>query len=239
MSMIDPNAVIHTRTGELFQPVRLYYLFHNRAATQVGFKKLRCMDYDPVKDRWMWFYQNEARNIGLDVSHANIPATHRPLILGSFYGNLGGLMYLDIPSIQRAVAAVRFFDKHLKRAAAEVRYCAVYNKIFTGADDHPGYCFNGIFGDIQTTEIERRVEENFQKLKAMAANGGLANSVIGRKFDLIEAFPVYYHEDGIDQFQTTLTMRQCVAIMRWKGNPDYCLADLISDGIKTSGVALS
>src|SRR4051794_9765948 len=54
---------IQTLTGELFQPIRLYYRLHNRSAVQVVFNKLHCMEFDKPDKRWVWVYDDEAKKL--------------------------------------------------------------------------------------------------------------------------------------------------------------------------------
>ncbi len=233
--MSNATAVVHTMTDEVFQPVRLYYTVHNKTAVQVCFKKLRCMDYDPFKDRWTWLYDGEAKKLGFKFPYSDIPVERRPIILGSFYSRVDAQMYLDVPSIERAVAAAEFFDKNLKRMAASIKYCAVLNRITTGADEHPGYCFDKLFGDVRTDDIDQKLEASIEKMTARIKSGRYSDALNDRKFELIEAFPVHFYEEGIDHLRMCLMMRQAVAIMRWKGHSDYCLTDFIAEGIKNMG----
>jgi hypothetical protein len=49
-------------------------------------------------------------------------------------------MYLDVGSVERAIKAIEFFGKRIKRVVAEVEYVAIYNKICSNMDEHPGHC---------------------------------------------------------------------------------------------------
>jgi hypothetical protein len=48
----------------------------------------------------------------------------------------------------------------------------------------------------------------------------------------IERFPVYYYEEGIQGFETTLQMRQIVAMQHWLGNSEYSVFDAIQGALK-------
>src|SRR5690349_24535720 len=69
---------IQTLTGELFQPIRLYYRLHNKSAVQVAFNKLRCMEFDRMGQRWVWLYDNEAKRLRFNKPWSSIPAERRP-----------------------------------------------------------------------------------------------------------------------------------------------------------------
>ena len=42
--MDKKKKIVMTMTGEVFQPIRLYYKIHKKVGVEVAFKKLRCMD---------------------------------------------------------------------------------------------------------------------------------------------------------------------------------------------------
>jgi hypothetical protein len=64
---------IQTLTGELFQPIRLYYRLHNKSAVQVAFNKLRCMEFDKPGKRWVWVYDDEAKKLQFNKLCSSIP----------------------------------------------------------------------------------------------------------------------------------------------------------------------
>jgi len=71
-------------------------------------------------------------------------------------------MYLDVGSVERAIKAIEFFDKRIKRAVAEVEYIAIYNKVCSTMDEHPGYCFDKLFLNVHTDDINLAVEANLR-----------------------------------------------------------------------------
>ena len=48
-----------------------------------------------------------------------------PIVMGSFYFPTEDRMYLDVNSIDRAMAAIEFFDKHLSRDAASLSHLQI------------------------------------------------------------------------------------------------------------------
>src|SRR3954453_14847451 len=120
--MITDRQIIKTMTGEIFLPTRLYYKLHSKSDLQARFSNLRCMNYDRAGDRWVWLYDGEAKNLKLSVPYSSIPPDKRPIILGLFYSRVGDQMYLDVGSVERAIKAIEFFDKRIKRVVAEVEY---------------------------------------------------------------------------------------------------------------------
>ncbi|MEW6731981.1 MAG: hypothetical protein AB1489_11705 [Acidobacteriota bacterium] len=44
--------------------------------------------------------------------------------------------------------------------------------------------------------------------------------------------PTNFYEDGISQLETSLRMRQSLAIKHWLGDKDYTMRDLIRDALR-------
>ena len=57
------QPLLATMTGEHFQPVRLHYKVLNRPGLLRAFEKLRCLDYDSTRKRWVWLYAHEAKKL--------------------------------------------------------------------------------------------------------------------------------------------------------------------------------
>ena len=222
---------VGTMTGEVFIPVRLYYKVNNKAGVEAAFKKLSCMDYDPANDRWTWLFDNEAKHLKFKNSYSSIPPHRRPIILGSFYSRIDTEMYIDVGSVDRAIKAVEFFDKHIDRSVAEVLYFAIYNKITASETEKPGPCFDKLFSGVRTDLIDQKMEEHISRTKETVMAGRLEDIINDRRFELIEALHVNFYEDGIDQLKSSLHMREAVAITRWNGDPDYCMNDLIKAAV--------
>src|SRR5690349_4686084 len=212
---------IQTLTGEIFQPIRLYYRLHNKSAVQVAFNKLRCMDFDTPGQRRVWVYDDEAKKLQFDKPWSSIPPERRPIVLGSFYTRVDEEMYLDVGSIERALAAITFFDRHIKRASAELTYVAVYNRLPASQAEHPGSCFDALFASVDTGVIERKIDERMGKVADLVESGRIEDITNDRSFELVEAFPANFYNEGLEHLRTTLMMRQTVALKRWNGHVDY------------------
>src|ERR1700688_2767033 len=194
--MSEKRQVVKTLTGEIFFPVRLYYKVQSKVSVEVAFKKIRCMDFDLTGDRWTWLYDDEAKKLKFEQPYSAIPPHRRPIILGSFYSRVDDQMYLDVGSIERALKAIEFFDKRIKRAVAELEYFAVYNKITASESEHPGACFDKLFSGVRTSEIDSRREEYLARITE-AMKSGRAMEVLNRRdFELVEAFRINYYTEG-------------------------------------------
>ena len=235
-SVITPKPTstrqyVGTMTGEVFIPIRLYYKINDKIGVETAFRKLECMDYDPANDRWTWLFDNEAKHLKFEKSYSSIPVHRRPIILGSFYSRVDTEMYIDVGSVDRAVKAVEFFDKHIDRSVAEVTYFAIYNKITSDEAEKPGPCFDSLFSDVRTDLIDQKMEANITRISEAVKAGQFLDIVNERKFELVEAHHVNYYAEGVVQLKTSLELREAVAVARWNGNPDYCMNDLIKAAI--------
>jgi hypothetical protein len=65
-----------TVTGEHFQPVRLHYDLLDPQGWERATRRLRCIQHDKPRNRWVWVYDHEAKTIGLHVvSPCKTPST--------------------------------------------------------------------------------------------------------------------------------------------------------------------
>lgn len=231
----DQKILMKTVTGEIYQPVRLYYKMLDKNAVQNCFKKLRCVDFDRKLDRWVWLYLAESKNIQFPKPYNKIDKASHPVVIGSFFTKVDDEMHLDVRSIERAVEAVLFFDKHVDRSFAKVTHAAVLNRLPIDDIDSPRLNFDEFF-DNENMEIidpEQTIEElnsvvsdtddvNERREKAlMFMMGSLSN-----KYPEAEKFPIHYYEDGIDSFRLSLRFNQAVAYERWKGNENVTHDDV-------------
>jgi len=216
--MTDVAQLSCTMTGEVFQPIRLYYKVHSEAGVLGAFRRLECMEPDIGGNRWTWLYDDEAKKLKFERSYSLLPPEVRPIVLGSFYPGVHGHRFLDIGSVERAVHAVQFFSRHIKKAVAEVEYAALYNGIFSPLN-HPGPCFDKLFSGVDASKIDARQEERLQRT--------IASASLPREFELVEAFRV--SSVALEQLRSGLEMRRLVALKRWSGDPDFCFADLVNE----------
>jgi hypothetical protein len=79
------KTILGTITGEFFQPVRLHYRVLDSKGLLRAFEKLRCVEQDPPRHRWVWKYADEAKSLKFKQSYAQIPKELHPIVLGSFF----------------------------------------------------------------------------------------------------------------------------------------------------------
>jgi hypothetical protein len=221
------RELIKTKTGEVFQPIRLYYHVHSSTGIKVAFKKLRCIDYERADDHWVWVYDNEAKKIEFEISHAAIHPDDKPLILGIFSSISDDQLCLDVGSIERALKAIAFFNKHIKRFVAEIEFVAIHNRLPKNRNDYPGIRYDKIFGEFDTSDIEIKAADRAAKFEDAIARGNFEEELDKICFDQIEGFRVNNDDEGLMFLSIELRMRQGMAAARWKGNKDIGLNSMI------------
>jgi hypothetical protein len=224
-----------TMTGEIHQPVRLYYQVFDQAAVLKAFTRLRCMDDDQDNHRWVWLYHGEAKKLKFHTSYSAIPRKMRPIVLGSVRFTSDGEMHLDVRSWERAPQAVVFFDHYLKRSMAQVTHAAIVNRLFaytTGGLPE----LEGFFAPAKVTEIDgeamllraaaslKTIQDPRQR---MAMAFAMMEQQSNERLPDVEKFPVHFYEDGITSLENALRLRQIVAFEHWQGHTDYTLGDII------------
>src|SRR5713101_6053120 len=233
--MASEKQLLMTMTGEIQQPIRLYYQVFDQAAVLQAFAKLRCMDDDQDNHRWVWLYHGEAKKLKFHTSYAAIPRKMRPIILGSFrFGNAED-MSLDVRSWERATQAVVFFDRYLARSIAQVTHAAIVNHLFaytTGGLPE----LEGVFAPDTITEIDGeamllRAAESLQTIQDPGQRMAMAFAMMEQQakepLPDVEKFLVHFYEDGITSLENALRLRQIVAFEHWQGHTDYTLGDII------------
>ena len=232
--MTQNKPIIATMTGEVFQPVRIFYKMYDKAQVTKVFRSLSCMKFDKFEDRWVWEFWGETKNFKFDKPYKSIPKHLRPIVLGSIFSREDDEMHLDVGSIERAVKAIKFFDKRINRTIAEVTNIGISNKILSDKADHPGSNFDEIFKDVEFVDPVEKMDKMKAEhgddflLKMMEESQDFLQKKTKPKFEKAEILPANFYDDGIELLQNTLKMRQMVAFEHFRRNTDYSLADVIN-----------
>ncbi len=233
--MDSEKQLLMTMTGEIHQPIRLYYQVVDQAAVCKVFAKLRCLDEDQDNHRWVWLYHGEAKTLKFHTSYAAIPRKMRPIVLGAFRFTHAEGMTLDVRSCERATQAVVFFDRYLQRSITQVTHAAIVNHLFPAtADGLPA--LEGLFAPDKITEIDgekvlRRAVESLQTIQDPQQRLDRAFALIVQPAHAplpeVEKFPVHFYTDGILSLENALRLRQIVAFEHWRGHTECTLGDVI------------
>ena len=233
--MAGEKQLLMTMTGEIHQPVRMYYTVYDQEAVLKAFAKLRCMDDDQDNHRWVWLYHREAKKLKFHTSYSAIPRKMRPIVLGYVRFTSAEEMSLDVRSCERATKAVVFFDRSLKRSIAQVTHAAIVNRLFAYTTDGLPE-LEGLFAPDTVTEIDGeamllRAAVSLQTIpdprQRMAMALAMMEQQAQEPLPDVEKFPVHYYADGITSFENALRLRQIVAFEHWQGHTDYTLGDII------------
>lgn len=214
------RILLVTSTGEKFQPIRVYYDVLNLKSIINVFRKLKCIDYDNERFRYVWVYRKEARKIkfGKDSDLQDV-------VLGSFFISRNRKeVYLEVNSIERAIAGINFFEERMKSYMAKITDITIINKLFEY--DKSLMQFSHLFEN----EVKMYPEKEIEKVKNAFGQGESFLDILNNgktQLPEVERFPSHYYEDGLNKIKLSLFGRQHVAYQHWIGNKDYTLTDYI------------
>lgn len=223
-----------TTTGEIFQPIRIYYRVTDINQLVAHFSRLRCMEYDAPRERWVWLYAGEARKLKFQ----NKADEDNPVVLGEFIRKEDNEVVLNLRSIERAIEAIVFFDRYVPRNVAQVTYVTIINKLFSLEEAFSITRLDHLFERENITvrdpnaitqellEIKASIAEERQRQQAMS---NYLDRLTKQPEPEIEKFPTNYYTEGIESLRFTLNLRQIVAFQHWQGNLAYTAMDAIRD----------
>lgn len=229
----DETPCITTETGELFQPVRIYYKGVQRQAVVDAFLHMHCMTFVPSEERWVWLYAHEAAK--LPFSRTPLSSDETPWALGSFAFVGRRVLILDVSSFHRALEAIPFFDAHIPRKAASLSHMGILNRVF-GEEDIATFCRDtvfrndGVFHDrswlliVKLLWITLRTRNMQKRLMHLDK---VVNTQLQTPDPELEYLAIRYYREGLQQLRVMLQMRQQVAMQRWQGNTDYSHKDQV------------
>lgn len=135
-------------------------------------------------------------------------------------------MHLDVRSVERAMAAVKFFEKRIPHAVMKLSHICILNRLFSHPEEFPEN-FDLFF---DTEEVR-----NFDL--AEAPETMTEDTPKGTKYQIqeVECFSVIYFKDGIGLplIDLKLSARRAVAFKHFMGDTDYSSEDYVRDLIRT------
>ncbi len=226
------DNVCYTATGEIFQPIRIYYEALKPTKIFNIFGKLKCLAPDANQSRWDWLYTGETSHLQF---RKRVPDLKPPLILGSFAFDQERKLWLDIPSIERALTAITFFDKHLPRNAAKLWYFSVINRLFNLEDAQrfdPAQHFDAAMefrdpADALTAQLLALSEQARDEHEKMELFQRFFTQRDAASKQEVEHNAIRYYDEGLTPLQIILNTRQQVALQHWKGNTSYTRSDYL------------
>ena len=230
-------SLLSTMTGESYQPARIYYQVFQKNAVQGRFKRLRCMDFDSTRNRWVWLYTEEAKNIKFIKSYRDIPKEYRPIVLGYFTWKGDRELRLDVRSFERVIEAMNFFDQKINRRLAKVTNIKIVNQLFPATttpeemSNHHTVFFEqreAVNPKDEMKELEKIASQYEAAEERQKAAFAYFEKQAKKKLPEVEELETHFYEDGIESLATSLRMRQIEAIEHWKGNKNFSQFDLLT-----------
>lgn len=238
------KMLVKTLTDEFFQPIRLYYIVHNKDKLEACFRCLRCMKYEEELDNWIIQYSDETAQIGLNVPPKKVPKEAQPLVIATIYIENETTMLIDVRSIERAKKLVEFIDTHVSREIVEITHAAIYNQLITVSESNHESVMDVNYDDIfdqknitvidpaktlhESKEISAQYDTPKEKLQAIIQK---TEDDSKKPLPKVEKFPIHFYEDGIEAFAGSCQMRQMIAMKHYLGNENYSFYDLMQETI--------
>ncbi|WP_437723712.1 hypothetical protein [Sorangium sp. So ce861] len=234
------RPLLCTLTGEPCQPARLYYEIPSKPFVTRILAQLRCMAEDVEEGCWVWLYTAEAESLTFGQPHAELPAEVHPVVIGALRFPKKGGMTLEVRSLERAIAAARFFGP-LLGIRVVLRRARVLNRLLGAEEmmaDGPASLDRHL--DRNVTVIDpRKTEERMEQYLAGARTPAEAQRALDRYHEarrrerrdvpLVEDFPLAPEEETADfmHLAMTLRLRSIRAYEHWNGNTHLTLTELI------------
>jgi hypothetical protein len=237
--MTAQKQLVTVKTGEPYQPIRIYYWVLKKKTLLSALQKLRCVEYDADRDRWNWLYEAEAKKLRFDRSYSALTAADRPLILGYFTFRGEDQMLLDLRSIERALHALEFFDKRISRYAAMPTRLRIVNRYFSAdempnAEIHPS--LDPFFERDNIPCLAQQTEEALNRIAQEYADDPEArdkafsdytSQQMKRPHPEIEELPIHSDKEDRIGLSMALRIRQMEAFEHWRGNFTFTSADVL------------
>jgi hypothetical protein len=229
---INQRIPLWTKTGELFQPVRLYYAIRKPQKIQKHLHALQCMRPESGSNQWTWLHTAEASTVTFEKKTAHLK---KPVELGTlvFFGESS--LFLDVYSIERALAAMMFFDRRLPRRLARMTHLSIVNSLF---DSHSAHTFQFPACTASDAQANDPILTIFQQLDTLNKRGrtpqekrdtvaSYLQTTVTQAFPRIEHLALRFSRKAYRQIRFLLESRQYVAIQRWKGDDQITLSDYV------------
>jgi hypothetical protein len=243
--MTSEKQLVTVKTGEPYQPVRIYYQLLKQKTVLAALQKLKCMEYDSERQRWNWLYEAEAKKLRFNRPYSALTAADKPLILGYFTFPEPDQMLLDLRSFERAAQALDFFDKRINRYAANPTHMRVVNRCFSleqmpNQQIHPS--LDPFFNREDVPCLALEMQQAFAQIEAQYASDPEAREAAIKEYmdqNMNRPHPeieeLLIHPDKVDRLSLpmVLQMRQIEAYEHWRGNFTFRATDLLQQWAET------
>jgi hypothetical protein len=224
------RQLVVTKTGEPYQPIRVYFQVSNYKTLLRAFDKLNCVAWEDLPQRWIWLYEQETRKLRFDISYKDIAKVDRPLILAEMTFPSQSEMYFDARSVDRALYGIEFFSKRINWRVAKATRLRIVNHFFSveQVKQQPLHEYYGDFFDRADVKIPDPVAltAKLDEIEATHADSDERIAAIDAYFAEeakqplaeVEEIEIDFQDFGMMPITMALKMRQIEAFERWHGN---------------------
>jgi hypothetical protein len=162
-------------------------------------RSLKCVVEMPNERCWQWLYHAEAASLPISAGYDAVPPERRPIVLGRIRFPKSGGMTTQANSIDRAVAAARFFGPRLGPEVVALR-CRVVHRCVAADGGQPDELMKTLDQNvtvIDPREAEAAFDRDFRGVRTMvdaeraAAAERLQQKLASKKdVPLVEDFPL-------------------------------------------------
>lgn len=235
------KALMKTMTGEHYMLARVHFKIRDKTKVLRTFSRLKCIEFDPHQKRWTWLYGDEAKGLKFEVPYNKVPPESRPVVLASFFLPSDEAGYFNTNSFDRATKAITFFDQKIGRQAIEFTDIEVVNKLI-GSDEMSPDLHQKFFdsgpprsnkADVAWERMQMIAEAPISPERKRELLHQRTMNDAKKPLDLVERLPTnFYDPEGIKFLETSLRMRETIAIQHWLGKKDYSFHDLVQTMFK-------
>ena len=240
-----PGVLITTTTGEVMQPVRLYYELApaRRAAVVRILDGIRSVGRAPGGTRWGWWHRNEAKSLDFSDFAERARPSPDPVVLATIDLPRAGGLEITVRSHHRAVLAARFFGRRLGDRVRLVRL-RVLNRFLVPDDVSNGPDAVDDLLDEDVVVVDPR-EADAAWVEVLGELRGrppgtpldldaLSADVAARTrpdVPMVEDFPLHPDEESptFSSLKLTLDLRFMRALAHFKGRTEVTLRQVILD----------
>lgn len=237
------EAIVYTFTDEPVMPVRLYYRINNEELLIRSLKKLKCIWFESNKNFLLSYYK-EAKNMNLEVSYQDVPERLYPLVLASGYVRQGGILHLDLDSLQRAVCVIDFLGKHIPSTIMEITSFAHSNRLTVAPEgeyrEELDLDFDQIFRDDNILEVSHviKLDGNEGEVLTDSIDEVLEMLIPYTEENLanypeVERVSINYNKKRHNSLIAWLSMKalikEVMAMAHYRGESNYSTMDVIKE----------
>lgn len=139
---MNSHAFLTTFTGEPYQPVRLVYRITDFGKLYHLLNNLNCLEFSADKRHGQWQNKGEAEYLPFFVAESSDRQPH--LNLGTLVLHGEKTMIIDLDSVQKAQAALLFFDEQLSSKFTYLHHID-FSNILTSKDNGPYQNYHKLF----------------------------------------------------------------------------------------------